>query len=167
MEKIVEQGLLYDFYGELLTDHQRHVYEDVVFNDMSLSEIAEEQGISRQGVHDLIKRCDRILAGYEEKLRMVEKFNQTKRMVEEIKTLAGTYTIAEEQGISRQGVHDLIKRCDRILAGYEEKLRMVEKFNQTKRMVEEIKTLAGTYKKNGDMSLIDRIEAISEEIGQL
>jgi|GEM_PF-6142990 len=44
---------------------------------------------------------------------------------------------------------------------------MVEKFNQTKRMVEEIKTLAGTYKKNGDMSLIDRIEAISEEIGQL
>ena len=75
MEKIVEQGLLYDFYGELLTDHQRHVYEDVVFNDMSLSEIAEEQGISRQGVHDLIKRCDRILAGYEEKLRMVEKFN--------------------------------------------------------------------------------------------
>ena len=79
MEKIVEQGLLYDFYGELLTDHQRHVYEDVVFNDMSLSEIAEEQGISRQGVHDLIKRCDRILAGYEEKLRMVEKFNQTKR----------------------------------------------------------------------------------------
>ena len=69
MEKIVEQGLLYDFYGELLTDHQRHVYEDVVFNDMSLSEIAEEQGISRQGVHDLIKRCDRILAGYEEKLQ--------------------------------------------------------------------------------------------------
>ena len=90
MEKIVEQGMLYDFYGELLTPHQRKIYEDVVFNDMSLSEIAEEQGISRQGVHDLIKRCDRILAGYEEKLRMVEKFNQTKRMVEEIKTLAGT-----------------------------------------------------------------------------
>ena len=43
MEKIVEQGLLYDFYGELLTEHQRHIYEDVVFNDMSPSEIAEEQ----------------------------------------------------------------------------------------------------------------------------
>ncbi len=40
MEKIVEQGLLYDFYGELLTEHQRHIYEDVVFHDMSLSEIA-------------------------------------------------------------------------------------------------------------------------------
>ena len=61
MEKIVEQGLLYDFYGELLTEHQRRIYEDVVFHDMSLSEIAQEQGISRQGVHDLVKRCDRIL----------------------------------------------------------------------------------------------------------
>ena len=83
MEKIVAQGLLYDFYGELLTEHQRRVYEDVVFNDMSLSEIAEEQGISRQGVHDLVKRCDKILSGYEEKLKLVEKFNQTKKMVEE------------------------------------------------------------------------------------
>ena len=43
MEKIVEQGLLYDFYGELLTEHQRNIYEGVVFNDMSLSEIAEER----------------------------------------------------------------------------------------------------------------------------
>ena len=73
MEKIVEQGLLYDFYGELLTDHQKAIYEDVVINDMSLSEIAREQGISRQGVHDMIKRCDRILNGYEEKLGLVEK----------------------------------------------------------------------------------------------
>ena len=61
MEKIVEQGLLYDFYGELLTPHQRRIYEDAVFNDLSLSEIAQEAGISRQGVHDLIKRCDRTL----------------------------------------------------------------------------------------------------------
>lgn len=113
MEKIVEQGLLYDFYGELLTEHQRHIYEDVVFNDMSLSEIAEEQGISRQGVHDLIKRCDRILAGYEEKLKLVQKFNLTKTMVEEIKELASS------------------------------------------------------YKKNGDMTLIDRIEELSGKIGQL
>ena len=47
MEKIVEQGLLYDFYGELLTKHQQSVYEDVVFNDLSLSEIADEQGMER------------------------------------------------------------------------------------------------------------------------
>ena len=61
MDRILEQNLLYDFYGELLTEHQQRVYEDAVYNDMSLSEIAGEQGISRQGVHDLIKRCDKIM----------------------------------------------------------------------------------------------------------
>ena len=75
--------------------------------------------------------------------------------------------IAEEQGISRQGVHDLVKRCNKILAGYEEKLKLVQKFNQTKQMVGEIKELAGAYKRTGDKSLIDQIEALSEEIGRL
>ena len=56
MEKILEQTLLYDFYGELLTEHQRQVYEDVVLNDFSLSEVAAARGISRQGVHDLVRR---------------------------------------------------------------------------------------------------------------
>ena len=77
MEKIVEQGLLYDFYGELLTPHQQQIYEDVVIHDMSLSEIAQDQGISRQGVYDLVRRCDNILSGYEEKLKLVEKFQKT------------------------------------------------------------------------------------------
>ena len=84
MEKIARQGLLYDFYGALLTEHQRQVYEDVVLYDLSLSEIAEEQGISRQGVHDLVKRCDRILEDYEEKLHLMEKFGNTKRLAREI-----------------------------------------------------------------------------------
>lgn len=91
MEKIVEQGILYDFYGQLLTEHQKQIYEDVIFNDLSLGEIAKEQGISRQGVHDLIKRCDKILAGYEEKLQLVHKFNQTKKKVEEIRQLTNEY----------------------------------------------------------------------------
>ena len=54
MDKFVQQGLLYDFYGELLTDHQKQVYEAAVCDDMSQSEIASEHGISRQGVHDLL-----------------------------------------------------------------------------------------------------------------
>ena len=45
MEKFVEQTLLYDFYGELLTVHQRRIYEDVVLNDYSLSEVADDLGI--------------------------------------------------------------------------------------------------------------------------
>ncbi len=88
MEKIVEQTLLYDFYGELLTEHQRQIYEDVVFNDLSLSEVAEERGISRQGVHDMIRRCSRQLADYEDKLRLVEKFLRTRARAEQIDALA-------------------------------------------------------------------------------
>jgi len=84
VEKIVEQGLLYDFYGELLTDHQKQVYEAVVYHDMSLAEIAEDFGISRQGVFDLVKRCDKILQGYEEKLKLIHKFQHIKATVEEI-----------------------------------------------------------------------------------
>ena len=88
MEKIVEQALLFDFYGELLTTHQKQIYEDVVLNDLSLSEAAENYGITRQGVHDLIKRCNRILKGYEEKLQLVEKFLTTKKLVQEIYELS-------------------------------------------------------------------------------
>lgn len=88
MEKFVEQTLLYDFYGELLTEHQRSVYEDVVLNDYSCTEVAQERGISRQGVHDLIRRCDRILEDYEEKLHLAEKFLKIREKVEEIQNAA-------------------------------------------------------------------------------
>ena len=84
MEKIVKQGLLYDFYGALLNDHQRGIYESVVYDNMSLSEIASEYGISRQGVHDLIKRCDKSLEEYENKLHLVERFMAIKDEVETI-----------------------------------------------------------------------------------
>lgn len=87
MEKIVEQGLLYDFYGELLNEHQRRIYEDAVMNDMSLSEIAQEAGISRQGVHDLIKRCEKTLEDYESRLHLMEKFRIITEKLEEIKQL--------------------------------------------------------------------------------
>lgn len=87
MEKILEQTLLYDFYGELLTEHQRQVYEDVVLNDFSLSEVAENRGISRQGVHDMIRRCNRSLEEYESKLHLVEKFLAIRENVEQIRRL--------------------------------------------------------------------------------
>ncbi len=107
MEKIFEQGLLYDFYGELLTEHQRKIYEDAVYHDMSLGEIAEEQGISRQGVHDLIKRCDKILLSYEEKLHLLERFTAAK---ETINTMIKLTEEAMPDSIeSEQGAEKLIK----------------------------------------------------------
>ena len=84
---LLEQALLYDFYGELLTDHQQEIYEQFVLEDLSLSEIAESAGISRQGVHDLIKRCNKLLEGYEAKLHLVERFLSVKQKVQEINEL--------------------------------------------------------------------------------
>jgi len=114
VEKIVEQTLLYDFYGELLTEHQKGIYEEVVLNDYSFSEVAQEYGISRQGVHDMVKRCNKILTGYEEKLHLIEKFLKTKEMVSEINWLAAQFQedesvehIEKIQNISKQIIEEL------------------------------------------------------------
>ncbi|MBQ5446157.1 MAG: DNA-binding protein [Lachnospiraceae bacterium] len=112
MIKIVEQSMLYDFYGELLNEHQKEIYEDVVFNDMSPSEIAREEGISRQGVHDLIKRCDKILKDYEEKLHLVRKFTDTRNDVNQIKTLISEFRNTNDLEI----VNKIEKTTDKILS---------------------------------------------------
>lgn len=114
MERKVMQTYLYDFYGELLTDHQRDIYEEFVLDDLSLSEIAQEEGISRQGVHDLVKRCDRILEGYEGKLHLLERFLNTKEKVSKIRALSQNYqnqkeavVMAEIEAISSEILEEL------------------------------------------------------------
>ena len=97
MERIVVQGLLYDFYGDLLTEHQRKIYEDVVYNDLSLTEIAQENGISRQGVHDLVRRCNHILQEYEDKLHLVERFMKIRSRVEQLKQLTNDSEITKDK----------------------------------------------------------------------
>jgi len=113
VEKIVEQTFLYDFYGELLTEHQKTIYEEIVLNDYSLSEVAQEHGISRQGVYDMIKRCNKILAGYEEKLHLIEKFLKTQHKVSQINQLVLQFKmdgdlehIGEIQEISQQIIEE-------------------------------------------------------------
>ena len=86
MEEFVKRSLLYDFYGDLLTDRQKEIYGAYVQDDLSLAEIAQEYHISRQGVYDLIHRVTAILEGYEEKLQLVEKFLEVKTKVKEIES---------------------------------------------------------------------------------
>ena len=97
MEKIVEQGLLYDFYGELLTEHQKKIYEDVVYNDLSLAEIAAENGISRQGVHDMVRRCNRTLQGYEDKLHLIQRFIKARENVGKLQELTEDLELTREE----------------------------------------------------------------------
>ncbi len=87
LEEIVQLSILYDFYGELLSDHKKQIFEDYVLNDLSLSEIATEQGISRQGVYDIVRRCTLELKEYEAKLSLVCKFKSMKDKINSIKTI--------------------------------------------------------------------------------
>lgn len=99
MDDLLRQTLLYDFYGELFTEHQKQIYEDYVLNDLSLGEIAQSTGISRQGVHDLIKRCDKALNGYEQKLHLMEKFLKSKNAIENMNELLKEYRRTGDKSI--------------------------------------------------------------------
>lgn len=107
MEKILERTLLYDFYGELLTERQQQVYEDVVLEDLSLSEVAADLGISRQGVHDMIRRCDKALEEYESKLHLVHRFLTIRTQVQKIQTLAVELESQEITELSREILEEL------------------------------------------------------------
>ncbi len=91
-EKNLEIGLLLDFYGELLSDSRREATELYYNEDLSLAEIAEEAGITRQGVRDSISKAEAKLREYEKKLGLAAKF----RYIEE--TLAEIVPVLEEMG---------------------------------------------------------------------
>ncbi|MBE5929284.1 MAG: DNA-binding protein [Lachnospiraceae bacterium] len=84
VDKIFEYTILYDFYGALLKDKNRSVFEDYMFNDMSLSEIAEDLGITRQGVRDIVERSKQSLVDYEDKLGLIKRFEIVKENASEI-----------------------------------------------------------------------------------
>ena len=87
MDDILQLTLLYDFYGELLTEKQKQVYELHYQNDLSLTEIGEELSISRQAVRDQLKRTEKILLDYEEKLQLVSRF-QAQKAIAKMKKIA-------------------------------------------------------------------------------
>ena len=86
-EKNLEIGYLLDFYGDVLSERKRTVLDYYYNDDLSLGEIAEEIGISRQGVRDLIKKAGEELCFYEEKLKMAERFGKIQEQASELITL--------------------------------------------------------------------------------
>lgn len=74
IEKLVQVGILFDFYGNLLTEKQYTAIDLYYINDLSLAEIGERIGVSRQGVFDTIRRAEKKLFEYEDKLKLVKKF---------------------------------------------------------------------------------------------
>ena len=87
MDERVRQSLLFDFYGELLNEHQRDVFSASVFDDMSYSELADEFGCSRQAAFDLIRRINQKLEGYEKRLGLVKRFSEAKNKNKEVAEL--------------------------------------------------------------------------------
>ncbi len=76
-----EISMLYDFYGDLLTDRQKTVLEYYYGDDYTLSEIAEHTGISRQAVHDTVHKAEKALRSYESVLGLADRYQQTREQV--------------------------------------------------------------------------------------
>ena len=81
-------AMLFDFYGDLLTERQREFYDLYYNEDLSLSEIAENYGISRQGVRDVIVRAEAAMSEIEEKTHIIRRFHQSRAAIAAIDAAA-------------------------------------------------------------------------------
>lgn len=93
LEKMTQINELYDVYKALLTDKQRAYIEMYYHEDLSLAEIANDVGVSRNAVHDNIRRTEKLLAGYEEKLKIYEKDRKRHGFYDKIKKCTDEVTI--------------------------------------------------------------------------
>lgn len=96
LEERVYLSMLYDFYGALLKENNRRIFEAYIQEDYSISEIAEEMEISRQAVHDAVKRITKQLKGYEEKLGLLERFEQQRDEMKRLHECLREMNISEE-----------------------------------------------------------------------
>ena len=87
MEKIVEIAVLFDYYGKLLSEKQYNVVDQHCNEDLSLKEIAELNGISKQGISDILSRAEKKLRFYEDELKLISKFDKINSSLKEINLL--------------------------------------------------------------------------------
>ncbi|MBQ8818165.1 MAG: DNA-binding protein [Clostridia bacterium] len=95
-EKNLNIGYLLDFYGVLLSDRKRSVMDMYYNEDLSLAEVAEEIGISRQGVRDIIKKSEEELLFYEERLGLAEKLQRVEAETSELCRIADSEKLPSE-----------------------------------------------------------------------
>ena len=87
---------LLDFYGDVLSDRKRSVLDDYYNNDLSLAEIAQDLGISRQGVRELIKKAEEELNFYEQKLHLAQRFGEAGEHAAALRAMAVEYKLPDE-----------------------------------------------------------------------
>ena len=112
MEGRREQSMLLDFYGELLTDKQRECFDLHYNEDLSLSEIAEQLGISRQGVWDNIRRAESAMREIEEKTGLIRRFEDNRRGLESLRRTARMIPTFTSCAMKRASSVSVCTRCD-------------------------------------------------------
>ena len=103
-------SMLYDFYGDLLTDRQREFYDLYYNEDLSLAEIAENYGITRQGVRDVIVRAEAYLTEIEDKTGLIRRFHTMQGQLREVADCAGRILALNDEHLNNQELEDLAGR---------------------------------------------------------
>lgn len=107
MEKIVEIAVLFDYYGKLLSDKQYNVIDQHCNEDLSLKEIAELNGISKQGISDILSRAEKKLRFYEYELKLISKFDKINSSLKEINLLIEKSKIEDSPSLN---ILDIIQK---------------------------------------------------------
>ena len=116
MEKRIEAAWLLEFYGPLLTERQRKLMELYCDEDLSLTEIAAQEDISRQGVYDAVHRARRQLAEYEERLGLLSRY---RRMTEGLRECREILDTVHAEGQSEEALGCARKKIEALLADEE------------------------------------------------
>jgi predicted DNA-binding protein YlxM (UPF0122 family) len=114
LPKDLEFSSLLDFYGEMLTQKQREVIEYYYNEDLSLSEIASNSGISRQGVRDAIKKAEEQLTRMEHKLGLAKKYRSFAEKLQRISKMAQNIKEANKKCIFSKDINDCAETIEKI-----------------------------------------------------
>lgn len=109
-------AMLYDFYGDLLTDRQKEFYDLYYNEDLSLAEIAENYDISRQGVRDVIVRAEAALTEIEDKTRLIHRFHEMRKQLQQINVAVDKLKQINDRGYQDREMDELISELKDLAA---------------------------------------------------